>query len=256
MVKIAIVGCTGKLGSSIIKTIYNQTNIEVKYAIGRKGNQYIGKDISIITGGEIKNLQIIDNINFAIDCDVFIDCTNAETFISINLPLYLKLKKPVLIATTGFNNNDLEKIKELANHTPVFISSNYSISLHDFIETLKFAVKRISDDTDVQIIEYHHNQKKDSPSGTALMIQDALIQANKRLNRDNINISSVRGGSIFGDHQVIFANCTDEIVEFKHHVSSREAFSNGAVEAVKWLVNQKAGHYTMNDFCIKNSVME
>jgi 4-hydroxy-tetrahydrodipicolinate reductase len=226
--KIAVVGATGKLGIMIVKAIYTQKDVELKYAIGRKGNQYIGSDISIVLGGQTKGIPIIDNVNNEFDCDIFIDCTNAETFITNNLPQYSLAEKPVLIATTGFSEDDLLKIKALATIVPVIISGNYSISLHHFIETIKFAVKRISDDTDVQILEFHHNQKKDAPSGTAIMIRNALIQANPRLNKNNVNICSVRGGNIFGEHQVIFANCKDEITEFRHIVSSREAFSNGA----------------------------
>ena len=132
---------------------------------------------------------------------------------------------------------------------PVFMTGNFSIALHDFIETLKFAAKRISKDTDVQIVEYHHNQKKDAPSGTALMIRDALVTANSRLNEKNINICSIRGGNIFGEHEVIFANCKDEVITFKHQVSSRETFADGAIEVSCWLVKQENGMYTMDDFC-------
>ncbi len=121
--------------------------------------------------------------------------------------------------------------------------------MHDFIETLKFAVKRISDDTDIQIVEYHHNQKKDAPSGTALMIKDALISANKNLNSEKINICSIRGGNIFGEHEVIFANCKDEVLTFKHQVSSRETFADGAIETAIWTANQINGLYNMDDFC-------
>lgn len=248
MIGIGVVGCTGKLGRIIVKTICNQSDIKLKYVIGRKGNQYIGKDISEIIGGISRNLSIIDNIDEAKDCDVFIDCTNSANFISSSLPQYFDIGRPVLIATTGFDVDDLNKIKELSKKVPVFVSGNYSKALYDFIETLKFAAKRISDDTDVQIIEYHHNQKKDAPSGTALMIQKALIQANPRLNGDIVNICSIRGGNICGEHQVIFANSKDEVTEYKHQVTSREAFSSGAVEALKWLVNQKPGYYTMSDF--------
>ncbi|OGO89061.1 MAG: 4-hydroxy-tetrahydrodipicolinate reductase [Clostridiales bacterium GWF2_36_10] len=249
MIKINVVGCTGKLGIMIIKTILNKKDVELIDAIGRKGNQYIGQDISVIIGGQNRGIIISDSILDAKECDVFIDCTNAENFIANNIEQYKKKKKPLVIATTGFDNNSLEQIKKLSVEMPVLQSGNFSIALHDFIETLKFAVKRISVDTDVQIIEFHHNQKKDAPSGTAKMIQDALIQNNMRLNYDNVKICSVRGGNIFGEHQVIFANCKDEVTEYKHQVSSREAFSNGAVDVAKWLSNQQNGAYNMDDFC-------
>lgn len=246
MVKVAVVGCTGKLGRIIIKNIFPRTDMKVCYAIARKGNQYVGRNMLI---GHSVDLTIIDDIKLAKDCDVFIDCTNANAFINNNFEKYKVMKKPLVIATTAFSDHDMEKLNLLATSIPVFMTGNFSIALHDFIETLKFAVKRISLDTDVQIIEYHHNEKKDAPSGTAIMIRDALIHANKRLKREDINICSVRGGNIFGEHEVIFANCKDEIVTFKHCVSSRETFADGAIEVLIWMVTQPNGLYSMDNFC-------
>lgn len=249
MISVAVVGCTGKLGSMIVKTIVKSNDINLAYVIGRKENQYIGNDISSIIGGNKRGIIITSEISNDLNCDVFIDCTNAENFIKSNLSRYKEMKKPLVIATTGFDQYGKAQIEELANIIPVFMTGNFSIALYDFIETLKFAVRRIGEDTDVQIVEYHHNQKKDAPSGTAKMIQDALIEANPRLDRDKVNICSVRGGSIFGVHQVIFANCNDEVTEYKHQVSSREAFSSGAISVAKWIINQPAGLYNMDDFC-------
>ena len=98
-------------------------------------------------------------------------------------------------------------------------------------------------------VEYHHNQKKDAPSGTALMIKDALLDANNTINKDKVSICSIRGGNIFGEHEVIFANCKDEVVTFKHQVSSREPFADGVVKVSKWIIKQAKGLYCMDDFC-------
>lgn len=248
MLKIAVVGCTGKLGGIIIRDSINNPKTEVKYAIARSGNQYVGSNMSVLLNTNI-DLPIIDNIEEATECDVFIDCTNATSFMEKNYEKYKKMKKPVVIATTAFSKEDTAKIEELSQVIPVFMTGNFSVALHDFIETLKFAAGRISVDTDVQIIEYHHNEKKDAPSGTALMIRDALISANKRLTPQKINISSIRGGNIFGEHEVIFANCKDEVITFKHCVSSREPFAQGALEVMCWLSKQPNGLYNMDDFC-------
>lgn len=248
MVKIAVVGCTGKLGSAIMKNALNRADVAVGYAIGRKGNPFVGKNISELIGGKF-DLQITDDIALAKDCDVYVDCTNADTFMGNSYSVYEKMGKPLVIATTAFSEDDIEKIKKLATKIPVFMTGNFSVALHDFIETLKFAAKRISDDTDIQIVEYHHNQKKDAPSGTAFMIKEALMAANKNINAEKINISSVRGGNIFGEHEVVFANCKDEVVTFKHQVSSREPFADGAIAVSMWLVTQTNGLYNMDDFC-------
>ena len=214
-----------------------------------KGNPTVGQDISIVLGGKERNITIIDDICDATDCDVFIDCTNADTFIRNSLEKYKIMQKPVVIATTAFSADDQKEINTLATQLPIFMTGNFSIALHDFIETLKFAAKRISTDTDIQIVEYHHNQKVDAPSGTAIMIRDALLQANSALTANKIHICSVRGGNIFGEHEVIFANSNDEVITYKHQVSSRETFANGAVETAIWTTKQNAGLYNMNDFC-------
>lgn len=245
---IAVVGCTGKLGSTIIKNIMNREDVDLSHAIARSGNQYAGRCISEIIGGNY-TLKVIDDIEKAVDCDVFIDCTSAEVFMSKNYCKYQKMKKPLVIATTAFSSEDINEINRLAMEVPVFMTGNFSVALHDFIETLKFAVKRVTDDTDIQIVEYHHNQKKDAPSGTALMIRDALVSVNKRLSSEQINICSVRGGCIFGEHEVIFANCKDEVITFKHQVSSRETFANGAIQTAMWIVKKPNGIYNMDDFC-------
>lgn len=247
MIQIAVVGCTGKLGRSIMKNILNGENVELAYAIARKGNQFVGKCVSELTDGDT-DLKIIDNIESADNCDVFVDCTNADAFMRVNYPKYEKMGKPLVIATTAFNSEDIKKINGLATKMPVFMTGNFSIALHDFIETLKFAAKRISSDTNIQIVEYHHNQKLDAPSGTALMIRDALVSANERIAVDQINICSVRAGNIFGEHEVIFANCKDEVVTYKHQVSSREPFAAGAIEISAWLATQEKGLYSMGDF--------
>lgn len=251
MIKVAVVGCTGKLGSSIMRNILKREDVELCYAIARRGNRFVGKSISEIIGGNIA-LEIIDDIELAVDCDVFIDCTSAEAFIDNNYSKYEKVKKPLVIGTTAFTTENIEEINKLTLRMPVFMTGNFSIALHDFIETLKFAVKRISDDTDIQIVEYHHNQKKDAPSGTALMIKDALVSANKNVNPEKINICSIRGGNIFGEHEVIFANCKDEVLTFMHQVSSRETFADGAIETAIWTAKQGNGLYNMDDFCGEN----
>lgn len=246
--KIAVVGCTGKLGTTIMKNILNRENLILSYAIARRGNQYVGKSISEFIGGHY-DLTITDDIESANECDVFIDCTNAEIFMANSYLKYKKMGKPLVIATTAFSREDIASIHKLADSMPVFMEGNFSIALHTFIETLKFAVNRISDDTDIQIIEYHHSQKMDAPSGTAIMIQEALIKANQRLSKEQISICSVRGGNIFGEHQVLFANIKDEIMSFKHQVSSRESFADGAIEVAVWTVKQKNGLYNMDDYC-------
>lgn len=213
MIKIAIVGCTGKLGSAIMRNALKSSDVEVCCAIARKGNHFVGKSISELIGGK-SDLMIIDDIESANDCDIYIDCTNAETFMNNSYSKYEKMRKPLIIATTAFSEEDIEKINLLATNIPVFMSGNFSVAFHNFVETVKNYVRKVSLDTDIQIVEYHHNQKKDAPSGTALMIKEALLDANSIIDQDKVTICSIRGGNIFGEHEVVFANCKDEVVTF------------------------------------------
>ncbi len=250
MLKIAVVGCTGKLGSTIVKKIIGQKNVKLAYAIARPGNQFVGHKVTELVG-EPCELDIIDDIENAMDCDVFIDCTRADSFMGQNCAKYAKMGKPLVIATTAFTGEDIEKIAELSKSFPILMSGNFSAVLHSFIETLKFAARGVREDTDIQILEYHHNQKKDAPSGTALMIRDALVKANPKLNAEAMKICSIRAGSIFGEHEVIFASSGGEIVSYKHQVASRDCFAMGAIEIAMWLPGQKCGLYSMDDFCAR-----
>lgn len=248
MIKIAVVG-TGKLGSTLMKSIQKREGVSLSNVIARPGNSFVGGDVSQIIGGADTGLIVLDDIEAAGDCDIFIDCTSAAAFMENNLPKYKLKGRPLVIATTAFSDDDMEAIREYAQQHPVFMTGNFSVALHDFIEVIRFAAKKLGSDTDVQIIEYHHNQKKDAPSGTALMIRDALVESNPLFTPENVDISSVRGGNIFGEHEVIFANSKDEVTTFKHQVSSRETFAEGGVDVTCWLVTRENGLYSMDDFC-------
>jgi len=227
-VKIAVVGCTGKLGSAVLKSLSGRTEAVPSHAITRSGSSFVGKTVPEIIGIAY-DLKIIDDIELAATCDVVIDCTTADVFMEQNLPKYQKIKKPLVLAATAFREQDMKKLKKLALSIPIFMTGNFSITLHHFLDTLAFAASRITPDTDIQILEYHHNQKKDAPSGTAFLIRNTLIKANPHLTATNIPICSIRGGNIYGEHEVIFANPNDEIITFRHGVSSRKPFAEGAI---------------------------
>lgn len=137
MTRIAVVGGTGKLGRMIINTILENDDVKLTYVIGRTGSEYIGKDISSLISTSFKDIPIIDEILEAKNCDVFIDCTNAKNFMSNNFDKYMKMRKPLVISTTGFNIEDIKKIEDLANTIPVFKTGNFSIELKHQISSRK-----------------------------------------------------------------------------------------------------------------------
>lgn len=205
-----------------------------------------------------KNLQEI-NIETTDKADVLIDFSNPSALESI-LEYTEKEKIPAVICTTGFTDAQVEKIKTASNTVPIFYSRNMSIGINLILELSKKATQILGDDFDIEIIEQHHNQKIDAPSGTALMIAEEISSAmdeapkyvfdrsklKEKRTKNEIGIHSVRGGTIPGNHDIIFAG-EKEIITLSHHAESREIFANGAIKAAKYLINQKPGFYTMKD---------
>ena len=170
-------------------------------------------------------------------------------------------KLPLVLCTTGLSEDQLAKVTETSKETAILKSANMSLGINTLMDLLQTAIKKLAPaGFDVEIVEKHHNQKLDAPSGTALALADAMNEAmdntysykldrsSERKKRDakEIGIQAVRGGSIVGEHEVIFAG-TDEVIEFKHTAYSKAFFGDGAVEAAKFLKGKPAGMYDMHD---------
>ena len=191
------------------------------------------------------------------DSDVVIDFSNPLALDGI-LEYCLKTKTPVVLATTGYNDEEMEKIYEAAKQIPVFLSFNMSLGVNILLKLVKEAAKNLAN-FDIEIIEKHHNKKVDSPSGTAVMIANAVKEIREqsefiygrhgrtgKRQQNEVGIHAVRGGTIVGEHSAIFAG-NDEILEINHSARSKNVFAEGAIAAAKYLVNQKPGFYNMDD---------
>ena len=192
--------------------------------------------------------------------DVIIDFSNPALLES--LLIYAKEKKvPAVICTTGFSKEQTERIKEASKTIPILYSRNMSLGINLLVELSKIATGILGENFDVEIIEKHHNKKIDAPSGTALMLAEEIAERmpekaaftydrskeRKSRTKNEIGIHSVRGGTIAGDHEVIFAG-NKEIITLSHHAESREIFAVGALRAAEYLAKVKtAGFYTMKD---------
>ena len=224
--KVAIVGGKGKFGRLIVERMYELKDI-------------FDEPVIIDIDDPIKNVK---------GCDVIIDVTNASAF-RINVKAYESFKIPLVIATTGLNDYDIENIKKMSKKFPVIMSGNFSITMYNFIQSVKDVVARFPSTTNVTIIEEHHKYKLDRPSGTAKMIKEAILKVNPSINEGkDIEILSLRGGSIHGTHQVVFSNLDDEVITLEHNASSRKPFVTGIIKAVFWITNFDSGFYTMDDF--------
>ena len=223
-----VCGANGAMG----KLIQNRLQAEVAGLVSIDGENGVPK-----TFAELGN----------VGADVIIDFSHHSAIEAVME--YAKAQNcAVVVGTTGHTEEEKTVIHAAAQQIPVFFSGNMSLGIAVLCRLAKQAAA-VFPDADVEIVESHHNQKLDAPSGTALMIRDALISANPKLSADRISICSVRVGKLFGEHEVIFANNRDEFVTYKHQVTSREPFADGAISVAKWILSQPCGLYGMGDFC-------
>ena len=223
-------------------------------------------DAQIVAGvdaytGVPNDYPVYDSIEKCdVDADVVIDFSNAGAMDAL-LDHCARKKLPVVLCTTGLSEAQLEKVQETAGKTAILKSANMSLGINLLLKLLKDAAKVLGNSGyDIELVERHHNQKLDAPSGTALALADSIngalngeyhyvydrSQVRQKREAKEIGISAVRGGTIVGDHEVIFAG-TDEVIEFKHSAYSRNVFAKGAVEAAKFLAGKEPGMYDMSD---------
>ncbi|MHC1726357.1 MAG: 4-hydroxy-tetrahydrodipicolinate reductase [Syntrophobacteraceae bacterium] len=261
MVRAAVAGVAGRMGSRIAQIICESEGIEL--AGGFEYPQYkgIGRDLAEVIGGSSTGKPIGGGINDVLDtADVVIDFTNASASLE-HLRLAASRGKAMVIGSTGFSREQLDEAAKLASAVPCVISPNMSIGVNILFKMVADAARLLGETCDVEIIEAHHRFKKDAPSGTAVKLAQVIAEA---LDRDlgkvgiyarhgligertgsEIGIQSIRGGDIVGEHTVIFAGLGERI-EITHRAQNRDNFARGAIHAAKWVVNQPNGHYDMS----------
>lgn len=248
MIKILMHGCNGKMGRMITDIVKSDENAVI--SAGVDAYTAVPNDYPVF-----ESLEKCD-----VDADVVIDFSNAGAVDGL-LDYCMEKNLPVVLCTTGLSEEQLEKVKTASQQIAILKSANMSMGINLLLKLLAEAAKVLGPaGYDIELVERHHNQKVDAPSGTALALADSINEAldnkytyvydrsqvRKKREKDEIGISAVRGGTIVGDHEVIFAG-TDEVIEFKHTAYSRSVFGKGAVEAAKFLAGQEAGMYDMGD---------
>lgn len=251
MVKIVISGICGKMGNRIGVLVSLDKDFEIAGALEVKDNPNIGKDIGEVLGIGKLNKKIESDFNKIVSsCDILIEFTNpAATF--EHLDIALKNKKAVVIGTTNFSSQEIDKIKEAATEIPIVFSPNMSIGANLLFKITEDIASALGKDYEVEIVEAHHNQKKDAPSGTAKRLGEAVSKVKGKMPV----IHSIRMGDIVGEHTVIFAG-SGERIELTHRAHSRDAFSKGALNAARFLIGKKQGLYTMMDVIQSNQKPE
>lgn len=248
MIKIIMHGCNGHMGQVISEIVKNDTAATI--VAGVDINQEKKNDYPVFS-----SFSECD-----VDADVIIDFASAKATDAL-LDYCTKKGVPVVLCTTGLSQEQVERIKEDSKKVAILQSANMSLGINTLLKLLKeVAQVFVPAGYDVEIIEKHHNQKIDAPSGTALALADSINEVfdhsftyqydrtKERVKRDKkeIGMSVVRGGTIVGEHEVIFAG-TDEIIEIKHTAYSKAVFGKGAVEASKFLAGKAPGLYDMSD---------
>ena len=246
MTKIILNGCNGKMGLAESRLVAERNDCEIVAGVDLR------TDIQ-------REFPVFGNINEVKEGDVIIDFSHPSCLGSL-LEYAVTTKTPIVVATTGLSDADIENVKSASKAVPVFFTFNMSLGINLLVELSKTASKVLGDRFDIEIIEKHHNQKIDAPSGTAIMLANAINEVNdgkyvyeynrqaKREKRDakEIGIHAIRGGNIVGEHEVIFAG-HDEVISLSHSAGSKEVFAAGAVNAAVFISGNKPGLYDMKD---------
>jgi len=248
MIKILMHGCNGKMGRMITELVKNDSAAEIVAGVDKY--TAVPNDYPVF-----ESITACD-----VDADVVIDFSNAGAVDEL-LAYCTEKKLPVVLCTTGLSEEQLKKVEESSEKSAILKSANMSMGINLLLKLLKDAAKVLAPaGYDIELVEKHHNQKLDAPSGTALALADSIndalnneynyvydrSQVRQKRDAKEIGISAVRAGTIVGEHEVLFAG-TDEVIEFKHTAYSRSVFAKGAVEAAKFLAGKKTGMYDMGD---------
>ena len=250
-INLAISGCMGRMGQQLIKSSKKNNNFKL---VTLTENRLVNKKFNGIKP------ELNSDIAFK-KTDVIIDFTIPECTLEI-LRIASKLKKKVVIGTTGFNRNQENQIKKYSKKIPILKAGNMSLGVNLLMYLTEIASKSLSEEYLSKIFEVHHKHKKDYPSGTALMLGKGIADGKNKnlynligkkfLNKKSIpygkkiNFNSIRKGEIIGEHEVTFSS-GKEIIKLNHEAFDRTLYSDGALTAAKWLINKKPGLYSMRD---------
>ncbi len=246
MLNILLCGCGGRMGAAVEAA-----------AIAAGDRIVAGVDVNPPAAGPYPVFTSIKE--FSGKADVIIDFSHHSVLPTL-LAFAAESGTPLVVATTGHTEEELAAMRAAAAHTPIFFSRNMSLGINLLISLCRRAAATLGADFDIEIIEKHHNKKLDAPSGTALMLADAIAAADsdehpyiydrhaerRQRARGEIGIHAVRGGTIVGEHEVLFAG-KDEALTLSHTATSREVFATGALRAAHFMVGKGAGLYNMDD---------
>ncbi len=262
MIRIAVVGASGRMGLALIKAVDLSAESSLTVAVSRPGSLSVHQQVASISGLAHLDFPIVDDLESCMsEFDVLIDFTRPEASMQY-LEQCNRAGKAVVLGTTGFSEQQKSQIQTYAEHIPIVFAPNMSVGVNLSLKLLQMAAKVMGDSSDIEVIEAHHRNKIDAPSGTALRMGEVVAETLGRDLKDcaiygregdtgirddkTIGFSTIRAGDIVGEHTVMFAD-EGERLEITHKASSRLTFANGAVRAAVWLEGKENGLYDMQD---------
>lgn len=259
-IQVCIAGAAGKMGQRLIALVREDSDLALKYALEYAGHPWIGKDIGTVSGlGEL-GVPVARSLCPNCGVEVVIDFTTAEAA-AAHAEEAAALGIPIVIGTTGLNETQKVRVAVSASRIPIVHAPNFSVGVNVLFKAAAMVAKTLGSEYEIEIVEAHHDQKIDAPSGTALGLAEAIAEAlGKDLKQDaiygrfgttgkrpprEIGIHALRMGDVVGEHTAYFA-IGGERLELTHRASSRDTFARGALRAAKWLAGQKTpGLYSM-----------
>lgn len=260
--KIAVSGVSGRMGRAIATQVLKHDIVELFGGSVRQASNLEGADLGDFLGFEASNAKITSDLGALIaNCDAIIDFSSPALSMEIARKC-AENKKVMVCGTTGFSDEEKKQLTDLAQQTVIIWSSNMSLGVNLLMNLSEQVSRILHDDFDVEIVEMHHNQKMDAPSGTALSLGAAVAHGRSislkekgimaRVGKDakrqkgEIGFATLRGGDVVGDHTVIFAG-DGERIELTHKASNRDIFAKGAIRAAIWGSAKQPGFYSMRD---------
>ncbi len=264
MIKVAIPGGAGRMGRALIQAVQSADEMEISGASELPGSPALGQDAGVVAGLPPAGVPLADSTEVLLE--------GATGVIDFTLPgPAMALARqcatrglPLVIGTTGFTEENLSELAEIAQKIPMVLAPNMSVGINVLLRLVEETARLLGPDYDLEIIEAHHRNKVDAPSGTAIRLAQVLAEATGNQGpleercehgrqgatgvrpREQIGIHAVRGGDIVGEHTVMYCG-EGERLELTHRASSRQTFARGAVRALRWLINRPVGLYDMQD---------
>ena len=256
---VGVFGVSGRMGRALVAAIADDSECTLGAAIVRENSELLGGDAGSLAGVATQNCALSAELPGA--CDVLIDFTQPAPSLNA-IAQCVANQRPIVIGTTGYTAEQLAEVHAAAHKIPLLLAPNMSVGVNLSFQLIELAAKVLGDEVDIEVLEAHHRNKVDAPSGTAVRMGEIIAEATGRnldevavygregntgvRDRATIGFSTVRAGDIVGEHTVLFA-AEGERIEITHRASSRMNFALGGVRAAKWLLGKRPGLYSMTD---------